>query len=140
MEDLSLNILDVVENSIRAKAGHVAIRLTEDRSADRLTLEIDDDGEGMDEETKAACLNPFFTTKKGKHVGLGLPFLAQSAEETGGRLSVESERGRGTRIIATYHLGHVDLRPLGDIDGTVRCLKATHPEVDLRYDYVRIER
>jgi len=140
MEDLSLHILDVVENSIRAKAGHVAIRLTEDRSADLLTLEIDDDGEGMDEETKAACLNPFFTTKKGKHVGLGLPFLAQSAEETGGRLSIESATGRGTRIRVTYTLSHIDLRPFGNIDGTIRCLKATHPEVNFRYDYVRIER
>jgi len=140
MEDLSLHILDVVENSIRAQAGHVTIRLTEDRRADMLTLEIDDDGEGMDEETRARCVDPFYTTKEGKHVGLGLPFLAQSAEETGGRISVESERGRGTRITATYHLGHVDLRPFGDIDGTIRCLKATHPEVDLRYDYVKIER
>jgi len=140
MEDLSLNILDVVENSIRARAGNVVVRLTEDRRADVLILEIDDDGEGMDEGAKARCMDPFYTTKKGKHVGLGLPFLAQSAEETGGRLAIESARGKGTRITVTYNLSHIDLRPFGDIEGTVRCLRATHPEVNLRYDYVRIER
>ncbi len=140
MEDLSLHILDVVENSIRARAEHVTIRLTENRGADLLTLEIDDDGEGMDEDTKARCLDPFFTTKSGREVGLGLPFLAQSAEETGGNLSIETAKGKGTKVTVTYNLSHIDLRPLGDISGTVRCLKATHPEIHLRYQYVKIER
>jgi len=140
MEDLSLHILDVVENSIRAGAGCVLVRLTEDRRAERLTLEINDDGQGMDEETKARCLDPYFTTKSGKEVGLGLAFLAQSAEDTGGRLSVESEKGKGTKVTAVYVLNHIDLRPLGDVKGTIRCLRATHPELDLRYDYVTIER
>jgi signal transduction histidine kinase len=140
MEDLSLHILDVVENSIRAHAGQVTIRLTENRTADLLTLEIDDDGEGMDDVTKAHCMDPFFTTKRGKKVGLGLPFLAQSAEETGGRLAIETGKGKGTRVTATYRLSHIDLRPFGDIDGTVRCLKGTHPEVNLWYEYVKIER
>jgi signal transduction histidine kinase len=140
MEDLSLHILDVVENSIRARAGRVTIRLTENRGADVLTLEIDDDGEGMDDDTKARCLDPFFTTKSGREVGLGLPFLAQSAEETGGSLSIETAKGKGTKVIVTYTLSHIDLRPFGDIDGTLRCLKVTHPEVQLRYHYVKIER
>jgi signal transduction histidine kinase len=140
MEDLSLHILDVVENSVRAGAGCVSVRLTEDRRAERLTLEIDDDGGGMDEETKARCLDPYFTTKSGKEVGLGLAFLAQSAEDTGGHLSVESEKGKGTRVTAVYGLNHIDLRPLGDVNGTIRCLRATHPELDLRYEYVTIER
>ena len=140
MEDLSLHILDVVENSIRAGAGCVWVRLTEDRREERLTLEIDDDGEGMDEETKGRCLDPYFTTKSGKEVGLGLAFLAQSAEDTGGCLSVKSEKGKGTTVTAVYDLTHIDLRPLGDVNGTIRCLKATHPEIDLRYEYVTIER
>jgi C4-dicarboxylate-specific signal transduction histidine kinase len=138
MEDLSLHILDVVENSIRAKAARVMIRLTENRTEDLLTLEIEDDGEGMDETTRTQCLDPFFTTKAGKKVGLGLPFLAQSAEETGGRLTIETAKGKGTRVIATYSLSHIDLRPLGDIDGTIRCLEGTHPEINLRYEYVTI--
>jgi signal transduction histidine kinase len=135
MEDLSLHILDVVENSIRAGATAVTVRLTEDRAADLLILEIGDDGNGMDEATKKRCLDPFFTTKEGKNVGLGLPFLGQSAEEAGGKLIIETAKGAGTRIIATYRLSHIDRRPLGDIDGTIRCLKETHPEIGLSYTF-----
>ena len=102
-------------------------------------MEIGDDGEGMDEATKSQCLDPFFTTKDGKGVGMGLSLLAQSAEEAGGKLVVESEKGKGTRIIATYQLSHIDRRPLGDLDGTIRCLKGTHPEINFVYEYVKIQ-
>ena len=135
MEDISLHILDVVENSIRAGATQVTVRLTENRSEDLLTLEIGDDGEGMDDATRRQCLDPFFTTKEGKSVGLGLPFLAQSAEETGGTLVVASMKGKGTKIVATYQLSHIDRKPLGDLDGTIRCLKETHPEINLFYEF-----
>lgn len=138
MEDISLHILDVVENSIRANAANVKISLTENAPEDLLTLEIEDDGEGMDEATKSKCLDPFFTTKEGKSVGIGLSFLKQSAEEAGGSLVVESAKGKGTRIVATYQLRHIDRRPLGDLDGTIRCLKGTHPEINFIYEYVKL--
>jgi signal transduction histidine kinase len=139
MEDLSLHILDVVENSIRAHATRVIVRLTESKVEDLLTLEIGDDGEGMDETTRRQCLDPFFTTKKGKNVSLGLSLLAQSAEEAGGKLVVETAKGKGTKVIATYRLSHIDRRPLGDLDGTIRCVKGTHPEINFSYDHVKIE-
>jgi K+-sensing histidine kinase KdpD len=138
MEDLSLHILDVVENSIRAGAIEVRIKLIENRVEDRLILEIGDDGEGMDETTAKCCVDPFFTTKSGKQVGLGLPFLSQSAEEAGGRLVVETTKGKGTKVIASYRLSHIDRRPLGDLDGTIRCLKETHPEVKFFYEFESI--
>jgi signal transduction histidine kinase len=135
MEDLSLHIMDVVENSIRAHAKNVKIRLTENIAKDLLVLEIEDDGEGMDEATEKQCLDPFFTTKERKEVGLGLPLLAQSFEEAGGRLVIETTKGKGTKIIATSKLNHIDRRPLGDLDNTIRCLKGTHPEINFTYEY-----
>lgn len=139
MEDVSLHILDIVENALRAGARNVLIRLTEGRRADRLVLEIADDGGGMSEETKRQVLDPFFTTKNGKRVGLGLPFLAQAAEEAGGKLEVESAPGKGTRVIATFGLSHIDRKPLGNIEETLHCLKATHPDVCFRFERVETD-
>jgi signal transduction histidine kinase len=138
MEDLSLHILDVVENSIRANATNVNIRLIENKPEDRLELEIGDDGEGMDESMQKQCLDPFFTTKEGKGVGLGLSLLAQSAEEAGGKLVIKSAKGVGTKITATYQLSHIDRRPLGDLEDTIRCLKGTHPEIQFSYEHIKI--
>jgi signal transduction histidine kinase len=139
MEDLSLHILDIVENSIRASAKHVAIRLVQSEKADTLRLEVTDDGEGMDEETVRQSISPFFTTKEGKRVGLGLSLLAQAAEEAGGGLEVQSAKGKETKVVATFRLHHIDRKPLGNLDETVRCLKLTHPEVTFRFESVNTD-
>jgi signal transduction histidine kinase len=139
MEDVSLHILDIVENALRAGAKNVSIRVAQGRRADRLVLEVADDGEGMNDETRRRALDPFFTTKRGKRVGLGLPFLAQAAEEAGGSLEVQSAPGQGTKVIATFGLSHIDRRPLGDIEQTLHCLQATHPEVCFRFESVETE-
>ena len=137
MEDISLHILDIAENSIRAKARNVIITLLEDRNNDLLTLTIEDDGEGMDAITRAHAQHPFFSTKKDKKVGLGLAFLSHSAEEAGGAMNLESEAGKGTKITATFKLGHIDRRPLGNLDETIKCLKITHPEINITFDHVK---
>ncbi|MBL7110369.1 MAG: ATP-binding protein [Bacteroidales bacterium] len=139
MEDISLHILDIAENSIRAEAKNISVTITEDMKNDLLTLTIEDDGEGMDIKTKELALNPFFSTKKGKKVGLGLAFLSHSAEEAGGAMKIESEPGRGTKIAATFRLGHIDRKPLGNLNETIRCLKVTHPEINITFDYVKID-
>lgn len=139
MEDLSLHILDIVENALRAGAHSVMIRLTQSEREDRLVLEVIDDGEGMDEETRSRSLDPFFTTKAGKRIGLGLPLLAQTAEEAGGRLEVESAPGKGTRVRAMFRLSHIDRKPLGNIEETLRCLRATHPEVCFHFESVNAD-
>jgi signal transduction histidine kinase len=137
VEDLSLHILDIVENSIRANAKNVEIKLTEDEKEDLLILEIEDDGQGMNEEMKKQVMSPFFTTKQGKKTGLGLSFLAQSAEESGGNLSVESSVGKGTKVTATFGLNHIDRKPLGKLDETVKCLRMTHPEINFLFNYAK---
>lgn len=135
MEDLSLHILDIAENSLRAGAGTLRIRVIEQPRQDRLILEIKDDGAGMDEQAQSRALNPFFTTQNGKRVGLGLALLAQAAEDTGGRVEISSIPGHGTNVRAEFDRSHVDLKPMGDIQKTLRILQAGHPDVRIEFEH-----
>ncbi|MFQ6066547.1 MAG: ATP-binding protein [bacterium] len=137
MEDLSLHILDIVENSIRALAKRIKIRIEENIEKDWLTIEIEDNGQGMDEETLQKALDPFFTTKATHRVGLGLPLLHQAARETGGKLEISSEVGKKTRIRATFRYSHPDRKPLGNIKETLLALAAGYPGVDFVYEHKR---
>ena len=139
MEDISLHILDIAENALRAGAKNVFIRLAQSKRDDRLVLEVTDDGEGMNDEARKRSVDPFYTTKGGKRVGLGLPLLAQAAEEAGGELEVQSVPGKGTKVIATLGLSHIDRKPIGNIEETLQCLRATHPEVCFRFESVETD-
>jgi len=133
MEDLSLHILDITENSIEAGSTRVDIRVRESAPRDLMVLEIVDNGRGMDGTILAGALSPYMTTKKNKRIGLGLPLLAQSAEAAGGRLTVRSGKGCGTRIRATFKRSHIDLVPLGDVAQTLTTLIAANPGIDFSY-------
>ena len=119
MQELSMNVLDVAENSVAAGATLVALTLSIDTAAKRMTLTITDNGKGMPPEMAARVTDPFCTTRKTRKVGLGLPFLKMAAEMTGGALSIESTVGKGTCVTAWFTLGHIDLAPLGDMSATV---------------------
>ncbi|MDP2209645.1 MAG: ATP-binding protein [Bacteroidota bacterium] len=133
MEDLSLHILDIAENSINAGAKNIEIAIIEDSSKDLLTIEIKDDGKGMDADTIANVTNPFFTTRTTRRVGLGLAFLEEAANSTGGKLRVESELTTGTKVIAEFQLSHIDRKPVGNIADTIVMILAGNPEINLRY-------
>jgi len=135
VQDLSLHILDIVENSIRAKASRIEIKVVEDTRKDLLTIEIKDNGQGIDEETVKKVLDPFFTTRVTRKVGLGLPLLSQAARESGGDVEIESKVGRGTRIKATFGYSHIDRKPLGNMEATLTTLIAGNPEVDFIYEH-----
>ncbi len=135
MEDLSLHILDIVENSIRAKASRIEIKVIEDIRKDLLTIEIKDNGQGIDEETVKKVLDPFFTTRTTRRVGLGLPLLSQAARESGGDVEIESKVSRGTRVKATFGYSHIDRKPLGNMGATLTTLIAGNPEVDFIYEH-----
>jgi len=135
MEDLSLHILDVAENSISGSAKRIEIRINEDQEKDVLTIEIKDDGKGMDEQMRRKALDPFFTTRTTRRVGLGLPLLAQAARETGGTIELDSKPGRGTTVKATFCYSHPDRKPMGDIHETIRTLVVGHPEIDFLYEH-----
>jgi len=136
MEDLSLHILDIAENSIAAGAGRVVILINENERRDILTLRITDDGRGMSRTILERALDPFFSTK-GKATGLGLAFLSQAAEQCGGRLSVAARPGRGTRVFARFRYRHIDRPPLTRMVETLTTLVVGHPEVDFRYRHRR---
>lgn len=131
MEDLSLHILDVARNAVEAGATRIAVTVEEDASADRLSIEIRDNGRGMDAAVVARATDPFFTTRTTRGVGLGLPLLAAAARAAGGDVSIESAPGRGTRVHATFACGHIDRAPLGDLETTMMVLCAGSPEVDI---------
>jgi anti-sigma regulatory factor (Ser/Thr protein kinase) len=135
MEDLSLHVLDIAENSIEANAHRVAIRVEERPSRDLLVLEITDDGRGMSPGLLSRALDPFVTTKRTKRIGLGLPLLAQAARATGGKVTLRSRPGRGTKVRATFRLSHIDLQPLGDMAETLTVLMVGHPDVHFRYTH-----
>ncbi|MBM4324494.1 MAG: ATP-binding protein [Deltaproteobacteria bacterium] len=136
MEDLSLHILDVVENAIAAKANRIEVTVVEEPEKDRLTIEIKDDGIGMDEEIRQKASDPFFTTRTTRRIGLGLPFLAQAAQEAGGTLEIESSPGNGTKVKATFQYSHIDRKPLGDMTETMTTLLIGNPDIDFCYTHV----
>ena len=135
MTEISLNILDVAENSTRAGASLVELSVSADTAADTLAVTIKDNGCGMTKEQIAHVTDPFFTTRKTRKVGLGVPFFKYAAESTGGSFSIESEPGRGTAVTAAFGLSHIDRMPLGDINSTVETLITCHPNIDFLYTY-----
>jgi signal transduction histidine kinase len=135
MEDLSLHILDIVENSIAAMAKRIEIRIEEDQARDLVAIEIKDDGKGMDEQTVKKALDPFYTTRTTRRVGLGLSLLAQAAEDSEGTFDLISSPGKGTTVNATFRLSHPDCKPMGDIGQTIQVLVMSHPEIDFLYEH-----
>ncbi|MEE0946527.1 MAG: sensor histidine kinase [Acutalibacteraceae bacterium] len=137
MKELSLNILDIAENSVKAGAELIEILLTEDK--DILTLVIRDDGCGMSDEVVKSVTNPFYTTRTTRKVGLGIPLLKMAAELTGGSFTVESvsevasKQNHGTTVTAVFHTDHIDFTPLGDVISTVTTLIQGHPDFDFLF-------
>ncbi|MBI4825403.1 MAG: ATP-binding protein [Nitrospirae bacterium] len=138
MRDLSLHILDIAENSINAGADNILIKINEDTHENTMTIEVRDNGRGMDKETLLNVSDPFFSTKKVRgNIGLGIPLLKQMAEECGGKVEIETAEGIGTSITASFRHGHIDRKPLGDIASTITTLIYCHPAINFRYEHGR---
>lgn len=139
MRELSLHILDIVENAIEAGARYVDLSVCEDLDADRLTITVADDGRGMDAETVQKTHDPFYTTRLTRHVGLGIPLFAAAAERCAGRLVVQSTLGQGTTVTADFQHSHIDLAPLGNMSATLMCILMRGQDFDLRYAHHVVE-
>ncbi len=137
MRELSLNVLDIAQNSISAAASLVTVAVTEQDNL--LTVVIGDNGRGMNDEQLARIRDPFFTTRTTRRVGMGIPLFRMAAEMAGGSLAIESEVGIGTTVTATFLIDHIDRMPLGDIADTMATLIRLNPTIDFLYTH-RVEK
>ncbi|MCX6143897.1 MAG: ATP-binding protein [Ignavibacteriales bacterium] len=137
MEDLSLHILDIAENSVNAGARNISIVIQEDVHLDRLTIEIGDDGKGMSAEVAQRATDPFYTTRTTRRIGMGLPLLKEAAEMANGKLEIRSVPNSGTTIKATFQLSNIDRKPLGNMAETITALLATEHQVNILYRHSR---
>jgi len=134
--ELALHILDIIENSVRAGATLVRILIREDRGKNRFVMRITDNGKGMTREERQKALDPFYTTKKVRRVGLGLPMLSDAAERTGGRMTLRSRPQTGTMVEAVFGLTHIDRQPMGDIASTLITIIVGSPGIDFIYRHM----
>lgn len=135
MPEISMNILDVAQNSVRAGASLIEISIDIDEAKDVMTVVIEDNGCGMTKEQIAKVEDPFFTTRTTRKVGLGVPFFKLAAEACGGSFLITSEVGKGTVVRAVFGYSSIDRMPLGDISATIHTLITFNTEIDFVYKY-----
>ena len=135
MKDLSLHVLDIVQNSVRAEADFIEFGITESDRDDKLEIFVNDNGCGMTKEMIEKVTDPFVTTRTTRKVGLGLPLLKQNAERCGGYLTLESEVGVGTQLYTVFEKNNIDRPPLGDMISTIMTLIICNPEIDFFYKH-----
>lgn len=133
MRELSLNVLDIAQNSIAAQASCIRIEVLEESEKHTLTIGIHDDGKGMTEEQVQKVLDPFYTTRTTRKVGMGVPLFKMAAQQTGGSFTITSKPGVGTDVQAVFKTDSVDFTPLGDMPSTVVMLISMNTDRDFLY-------
>lgn len=133
MKELSLHILDIAKNSVKAKASVIEIIISEDEETNLLTIEIKDNGCGMSKEFLEKVRDPFSTTRTTRKVGMGIPLFEAAAVQCGGYVDITSEEGVGTEFKVVFEYNHIDRAPLGDMPGTMQVLISGSPEIDFIY-------
>ena len=136
MRELSLNILDIAQNSISAGAPLITIEVNENTTQHTLLIGVYDNGKGMSEEQVKSVIDPFFTTRTTRKVGMGIPLFKMAAEQTGGRLEIKSELGVGTEVRAYFKTDSVDFTPLGDVASTIQMLITMNTDRDFVYKHI----
>lgn len=133
MNTLTFHITDIASNSVRAGATRILLEINIEE--EKVTIRIADNGCGMDAETLSRATNPFYTTRSTRKVGLGLPFLRQNSEQTGGFMRITSRPGEGTAVTACFYTSHIDCPPWGDLAGTVAMLMTGNPGINVGFYY-----
>jgi hypothetical protein len=135
MRELSLHILDIVENGIAAGADCIGIEVEEARKEDQLTIVVRDNGSGMPIKKRDNINDPFITSRTTRKVGLGLSLLSAATERCDGTLRVDTQPDKGTEVAATFRYNHIDRAPLGDMAATVTSLIIGNPGIDFVYSH-----
>lgn len=135
MNDLSMHILDIVQNSISAGATLVTLTVDESPAEDLLTIAVGDNGRGMTPEQVSRLADPFFTSRTTRRVGMGIPLLMDSARQSGGDVRIESEPGKGTEVTAVFGYSNIDRPPLGDVANALMLLVSSNPALDFLFTY-----
>ena len=135
MNDLSMHILDIVQNSISAGATLVTLTVDESPAEDLLTIAVGDNGKGMTPEQVSRLSDPFFTSRTTRKVGMGIPLLMDSARQSGGDVRIESEPGKGTEVTAVFGYSNIDRPPLGDVANALMLLVSSNPALDFLFTY-----
>jgi len=136
MNDLSLHIIDIIQNSLSAGASLIKLTVGEKSSENLLFIEIEDDGKGMTPEQVNSLDDPFFTSRTTRRVGMGVPLLKDSAEQSGGSLVITSQPGKGTKVTATFEINNIDCPPLGDIANTLILMVSANPNINFFFRYI----
>ncbi|WP_425060592.1 hypothetical protein SCACP_13220 [Sporomusa carbonis] len=136
MREMSLHILDLVQNSIEAGATLVKLEIIEDFATDVLLIRVSDNGRGMDEKLRQLVIDPFITTRTTRRIGLGLPLMDMSSQRCGGYLKVESKPGQGTVVEAKYRHSHLDRPPMGNLVETIKTILVTNPTLNFLYHHI----
>lgn len=140
MKELSLHILDIVQNSIAANANLIIIKIVENLTTDKLIIEVIDNGLGMKEEMTERVKDPFVTGRRTRKVGLGIPLLYEACIRCEGDLKIESEVGKGTKVTCWFKHSHIDRAPLGNMVDTILTIITGNPQIDIVYEHDRDEK
>lgn len=135
MREIALHLLDIAENSVAAQSRNISIEVVEDLQRNLLFAGVTDDGRGMDKQTAERVLDPFYTTRTTRKVGLGIPLLKLAAETAGGALRLVTEPGKGTKIEVSFQHNHIDRMPLGDLALTFLTLLVSYPNIHWVFVY-----
>ena len=139
MKELSLHILDIMENSVSGGANRIEVNITTNETDDLFVIQINDNGRGMDSETLLNVTDPFFTTRTTRKIGMGISLLKQQAEQTHGEFTIKSELGKGTEVKASFGLNNIDRQPLGDVAGVIVNMAASYSAIDFVMNISTVE-
>lgn len=136
MRELSLHILDLVQNSLEAGSSDISLKVIEDTVNDQLVIVVSDNGRGMSNKQKNKVADPFFTSRYTRRVGLGLPLIDMYTKLCDGKLDVVSNLAGGTTVTAVFRYSHIDRPPLGNMVDTIKIIIVANPNINFSYRHI----